>query len=187
MRNLNTLAAAALTTVIALVPVTSFALDLSLQEESALTRLTQEDKQIIKASAKQALNEAKDNESYVWNNPNTGHAGVITVLNSQQQQALCRELRLINTAGELTSTTTTTLCKSDKKWKEVTVRDTSTETNPAFGIEPDVSEMQHKNLSRTSERCQQLSQDIKNLTGKPLQRSAAMEQHQLECQRIANQ
>jgi len=172
-------------------PAIALDLDLSLKEESALTRLTNEDKVTIKSVAKTALEKGQDGSSHVWSNPKTGHAGVITIISSHQEsKGLCREIRLINTAEELTSTTVVTLCKHDEKWAESSHRDTSTERNQidtSMTIEDsNVSEMKAKTISQTSEKCQQLSQDIERLKGKPQQRSTVMTQYELECQRIPN-
>lgn len=197
MTRSSSLAVKALLALLSLIPLPSYALDLdlTLQKESALTRLTNDDKTKLKSVAKIALETGSDSSSHVWNNTNTGHAGVITILSSEQRDnLLCRKARFINTAGELTSTTFVTLCKSENKWSEVSPRSTTTESNEItssstsdmFNEPNNTNEMQAKSLGETSARCQQLARDIKNSIGKPIRRNAAIELHKLECERISN-
>lgn len=167
-------------------------LNLSFDESSALTQLTDSDWKILKEAARNALNNSHDGSSHVWKNVESSNAGVITILSTDSTgDARCRDARFINTAGDLTSTTFVTLCSQRDKWVEHSLRSTTTteasaEPTTSLSVmldhEPEPStEITNKIISETSERCQQLAKNIENLKGKPLRQSVARDVYGEEC------
>lgn len=177
--------------------VSALDLDLSLNQDTALTSLTDGDWAILKAKARTVLKTSFDGENDVWKNPETGNSGVIKVLSTEtKNDTLCRNTQFINTANYLTSITTVLLCQTeDGKWSEESHRVTTTDTQSSTdnsGIKSDMfnaednsasTEVTHKTLSQTSEFCRELAQKIEDLKGKPIRRNAAIEQHKAECRR----
>jgi len=79
-------------------------LNLNLVDNSALTILSDTDWTMLRATAKDALNNSADGSSHVWKNNDTSNAGVITILSTNDKSgSFCRNTRFINTAGELTA------------------------------------------------------------------------------------
>jgi len=161
-------------------------LNLNLVDNSALTILSDTDWTMLRATAKDALNNSADGSSHVWKNNDTSNAGVITILSTNDKSgSFCRNTRFINTAGELTSTTFVNLCKQEDTWIEASLRSTTTTTKDVLpSSSPTVStEITTKTLGQTSEYCRELFQNIENLTGKPARRSVAIDLHKAECLR----
>jgi len=63
-------------TVLVSTPVIALELNLNLEDNSALSRLTDTDWALLKSTAKDALNNSEDGNSHVWKNPETSNAGV---------------------------------------------------------------------------------------------------------------
>lgn len=168
-------------------------LNLNLVDKSALTMLTDSDWEILRSTAKEALNNNPDGSSHVWRNNDTSNAGVITILSTDESNGdFCRNTRFINTAGDLTSTTLVNLCKQEDKWIEESLRTTTTTENSLpnsssslilNGTPGASTEITTKTLGKTSEYCRKLFQNIENLKGKPARRSAAIDLHKAECLR----
>jgi len=178
----------------ALTPAHALDLNLNLEDNSALTILSDTDWDMLRTTAKEALNNSPDGSSHVWKNIDTSNAGVITILSTDDKNGrFCRNTRFINTAGELTSTTFVNLCKLEDTWTEASPRSTTTTTkevlpNPSSSLmvndTPTVStEITTRSLGQTSEYCRELFQNIENLKGKPVRRSAAIDLHKAECLR----
>ncbi|NQY25673.1 MAG: hypothetical protein HRT92_00685 [Piscirickettsiaceae bacterium] len=168
-------------------------LNLNLIDNSALTMLTDSDWDLLRATAKEALNNSPDGNSHVWKNNDTSNAGVITILSTDESNGnVCRNTRFINTAGNLTSTTLVNLCKEEDKWVEESLRSTTTTENSLSSSSPSVmlndtldasTEITTKTLGKTSEYCRELFQNIEDLKGKPARRSVAIDLHKAECLR----
>ncbi|NOQ94124.1 MAG: hypothetical protein GQ547_05745 [Methylophaga sp.] len=178
----------------ALIPAHALDLNLNLEDNSALTILSDSDWDTLRATAKEALNNSPDGSSHVWKNNDTSNAGVITILSTDNVGGeFCRNTRFINTAGELTSTTFVNLCKQEDKWIETNLRSTTTakkealpHSSPSVMLNdaPTIStEITTKTLSQTSEYCRELFQNIEKLKGKPARRSTAIDLHKAECLR----
>ncbi len=192
---LKTVTTAILTcTILVSTQVLALDLNLNLEDNSALTRLTDTDWTLLKSTAKDALNNSEDGSSHVWKNHETSNAGVITILSTEEtDNSYCRNTRFINTARDLTSTTFVNLCKQEDKWAEASPRSTTTATqndlpssssSVMLNDTPAVStEITNKTLGQTSEYCRELFQNIESLKGKPARRSAAIELHKAECLR----
>ncbi|OUR72146.1 hypothetical protein A9Q78_07500 [Methylophaga sp. 41_12_T18] len=172
-------------------------LDLTLTESTALTSLADSDWVMLKAKARDVLTLSPDGENHTWQNDETGNSGVITVLNSStENEQSCRNTQFINTANSLTSTTTVNLCQQlNGQWTEQNRRITTTDGTPVNSDTNSHSDMfgdmnatpttavTAKTLSQTSEFCRNLGQQIVDLKGSPLRRSAAIEQHKAQCRR----
>jgi len=168
-------------------------LNLNLVDKSALTMLTDSDWDILRVTAKDALNNSSDGSSHIWKNNDTTNAGVITLLSSDENNGnICRNTRFINSAGELTSTTIVNLCKQDDRWVEESLRLTTTVESDLPRSSPSImlndtldssTEVTTKTLGQTSEYCRELFQNIENLTAKPARRSVAIDLHKAECLR----
>jgi len=179
-------------TVLVSTPVIALELNLNLEDNSALSRLTDTDWALLKSTAKDALNNSEDGNSHVWKNPETSNAGVITILSTDESNGIfCRNTRFINTAKDLTSTTFVNLCKQEGTWEEVSPRSTTT-SSKLSSESSSSSEMfdktsgkstgiTNKTLGQTSEYCRELFQNIEALKGKPARRSVAIDLHEAEC------
>ncbi|MBL4744135.1 MAG: hypothetical protein JKX87_05805 [Cycloclasticus sp.] len=179
-----------------LISTQAISLDLSLpyEETTALTILTGDDWDLLKTTAREALNNSEDGSSHAWQNDKTLHAGVVTILTTTiTDNSHCRNTRFINTAGELTSTTLVNLCKQGDKWTEASPRTTTTTTTPSLpppnpsilfsgSVTPSANN-QSKRSDDTTGYCLELSKNIDKLKGKPLRRNAAAELFKAECQR----
>lgn len=165
--------------------VSALDINLNLEDQSALTMLSDSDWSLLKSTAKDALNNGANGSSHVWKNSETSNAGVITILSTESKNdSVCRNTRLISTAGELTSTTTVNLCQHEGTWTEDSSRLTSTTTNsdsPSTRLNNTSTEINNKVLGETSQYCQKSLQNIEDLKGSPIRRSAAIDLHQKEC------
>ncbi len=173
-------------------PVKAMDLNLNMPEESALTLFSDSDWDTMKAHARKVLNEDADGDTQEWLNSETGHSGNITALSTNTINGmLCRNTQFINIAENTSSTTLVNLCKQDNKWFEESMRKTTTvklnnaTEQPQSIVHkaslPQGAVTSKKVISRTSERCRQLFQNIENLKGKPQRRSAAIDLHKAEC------
>lgn len=179
-------------------------LDLSLhpEDKAALPQLTDEDWNLLKKTAKDALDHHPDSTSHVWKNSNTFNAGVITILSTEKSEnRYCRNTRFITNTSELTTTTFVNLCKEGDQWVEASPRSTTTTSNKVVSnssssimfVDPSsfvqsgdssaANNIKEKPQNAGSDRCQQLANDIKNLKGKPLRQTAARNYYELECLR----
>lgn len=167
--------------------VQSMDLNLSLQTASALTIFTDGDWDIMKENARTVLNDKASNNAQQWVNPETGHSGSIKALSTSTIEGrLCRKAQFTNIAGDATSTTLVNLCQQDDKWFVETAPTTETiqqgNSTPWDGTTlSDGAVTSKKVMSRTSERCRELSHNIDSLKGSPLRRSAAIDLHKAEC------
>jgi hypothetical protein len=177
-------------------PAHSFELELGLDEQSPLLLLTESDWLKLKTSARDTLNNNADHQSSFWVNESTGNSGTIIVLNTDLSDVQpCRNTKFFIEVDKKASSTTVNLCKTeDDKWVEIGPRSTTMvddrlivpSTNSSMMVSPSQetpSVNNQKVLSQTSEECNKMAENIKQLNGNPLRRSAAMELYQAECQR----
>ncbi len=169
-------------------PVIALDLTLHLEQGSDLTKLTDTDWQLLKTTAKEALNTSQEGKNYFWQNPKSFNSGVITILSTDESSGgvTCRNASFTNTTKELTSTTIVKLCQQGEKWVELSSKKTTfsknTSTRNDLATSPQ-EEVTNQKLDHTSERCRNLSRNIDELKGKPLRRSAAMDLYSAECLR----
>ena len=176
-------------TVLSLTPLQASALDLDLtfNEESSLTALTDRDWEILKETAMEALDNSPDGSTHIWKNEQSGNKGLMTILSTDHNSPIpCRNAEFFNTAGGISSSTTVKVCKQDDgTWKaegSLTTTSKSDITN-TFGETGTSTEITRKTLGQTSDYCVQLFQNIENLKGRPVRRSAARDLYEAECQR----
>ena len=87
--------------------------------ESAIAQFTPEDFDLLKAAARDVLNNQPDQKEISWNNPGTGHSGSITVLGTTEMNGqTCRDTLLKNDAKTVKGTSQYLLCQqADDTWK----------------------------------------------------------------------
>ena len=102
-----------------LLPSVSAAGAWSWMEQSPVTHFTPEDKQIMRKTAKDTLDNAKDGTKIGWENPETGHSGSVKPINTTERNGMtCRKTRFFNSAEGLTAIQIHRLCKQkDGSWK----------------------------------------------------------------------
>lgn len=90
-----------------------------LDESAPAFHYTDEDFSILMATVQKALNEKADGGKLVWENPKTGHNGLVNPLNTfQENGTTCRKTRLINKAKDKIAETFYKLCKqASGEWK----------------------------------------------------------------------
>ena len=88
-------------------------------EQSPVSHFTPEDKQIMRTTARDALDNAKDGTKIGWENPETGHSGSVKPINTTERDGLtCRKTRFFNSAEGLTAIQIHRLCRQkDGTWK----------------------------------------------------------------------
>ena len=162
-------------------------LDLTFNEESSLTALTDKDWEILKETAMKALDDSPDGSTHIWKNEQSGNKGLMTILSTDHNSPIpCRNAEFFNTAGGISSSTTVKVCKQeDGSWKATGPLTTTSKSDitSTFGETGTSTEISRKTLGQTSDYCVQLFQDIEHLKGQPIRRSAARDLHQAECQR----
>lgn len=102
-----------------MLPVVSSASGWQWLEQSPLSHFTDEDKQIMRSTARDALENAKDGTKIGWENPETGHSGSVKPINTiEKDGTTCRKTRFFNSAEGLTAIQIHRLCKQkDGTWK----------------------------------------------------------------------
>ena len=88
-------------------------------KQSPVSHFTPEDKQIMRKTARDALDNAKDGIKIGWENPETGHSGSVKPINTTQRDGqTCRKTRFFNSAESLTAIQIHRLCRQkDGTWK----------------------------------------------------------------------
>jgi len=81
--------------------------------------LTEEDWKILESQVDQVLEAGEDGTEVAWHNPETGHRGTITPLDTSDSDGVsCRNTRVFNSAGGVTNTGTYRFCRqADGTWK----------------------------------------------------------------------
>ena len=85
---------------------------------SPVRYFTDQDWEMAKSAARQALNDAKDGETVEWKNPKSQNYGSLTPLSSTNKKGTtCRELKIVNHANHLDGSSVYEFCqKPDGKW-----------------------------------------------------------------------
>jgi surface antigen len=104
---------------LSLFPGNSMAGAWSWLEASPVSHFTPEDKQIMRKTARDALDSGKDGIEIAWKNPQTGHSGsVMPISKIRRDDLACRKTKFTNHAEGLTSIQLHLLCKqADGTWK----------------------------------------------------------------------
>lgn len=78
-----------------------------------------EDWELLRTSMSHTLDNAPDGTTAEWKNPETGHAGSITVIDTNEVNGnQCRKTKFFNSAGGVTGSNVYRLCKvEDGTWK----------------------------------------------------------------------
>jgi surface antigen len=83
-----------------LVTSSTTAQNLNFLDRSAASELTPGDETILRAAFQKALEDTPDKETVNWENPETGHFGSISLLDTHQDfNTTCRTIRTLTTAG----------------------------------------------------------------------------------------
>jgi len=88
-------------------------------ENAPIRYFSEEDTQLMKSMLQSALSDNADGIKSEWVNPETGHKGSITPVNSKKIQGLsCRDVEMFNSAGGRTADSKHTFCQNeDGDWK----------------------------------------------------------------------
>lgn len=90
------------------------AANLLFAKDSPITNMDEGDLQLLKSTAREALENEPDGTTVSWRNPETDHFGDITVIDTHQDYGtVCRTVRFENTAGGKTGRATYRACKAD--------------------------------------------------------------------------
>jgi surface antigen len=86
--------------------------------------MTEADNEIWQAAFDQALSEKADGDTVEWSNPDTGHGGTITVVDTHEDYGTtCRTLRLHTEAAGRSGGADYRLCKAaDDSWQFAPLR-----------------------------------------------------------------
>ena len=86
---------------------------------SPISYFKESDTQMFRDNASRALNEAADNETFSWNNPETGASGTAKPFRTVEENGTtCRNLRFKNKAGGVSGGSMVKFCKQpDGSWK----------------------------------------------------------------------
>lgn len=81
--------------------------------------LTEQDWEILGSTVDQVLATGDDGTEVPWENPETGHGGTVTPLDTTDEEGvICRKARVFNSAGGVTNTGTYRFCRQpDGTWK----------------------------------------------------------------------
>ena len=91
-------------------------------EFSPVRNFTDDDWDMMTATADRALNKGKEGEVFSWENPESGSSGSLTPMGKAESKkgGDCRKLQISNQAGGLSGDSTHILCRQpDGEWKVV--------------------------------------------------------------------
>jgi len=89
-----------------------------LLKNSPAERFDDDDLQMFIINARKALNEAADNQTVSWENPDTKANGDITVLRTYEKDGrTCKRVRVHNEAGGRKATSVVDACKVGDRWR----------------------------------------------------------------------
>src|SRR6185503_2864641 len=81
-------------------------------------RFDEQDLRMFLDAGRKVLNEAADNETVKWQNPDTKHGGELTVVRRfEWQKKPCKEVRIRNEADGRKADSTVNACQVDGKWR----------------------------------------------------------------------
>jgi len=108
---------AALTLVCALTPV--FAGNVTFAKNSAIAKMTDQDLEIMRAAARNALDYIADGQPRRWENSETGATGVVTPLDAFEHEGMnCRRLEMFNEVQGVTGRSVFVFCRQpDGTWR----------------------------------------------------------------------
>ena len=81
--------------------------------------LNEQDWEILGNTVDTTLDAGDDGKEVTWNNPDTGHHGTLTPLDTTDEQGMtCRNTRVFNSAGGVTNSGVYRFCRQpDGTWK----------------------------------------------------------------------
>lgn len=87
--------------------------------DSALSNMTPDDMEVLRSAARNVLDYGRDGESRRWENADTGAKGVLTPLESIEQDGEpCRRLELFNEVGSASGRSVFLFCRQkDGTWR----------------------------------------------------------------------
>ena len=81
-------------------------------------RFDDEDLQLFIVTARKTVNEAPDNQTVSWENPETKHHGDFTILKTFQKDGrTCKRVRVRNEADGRKASNVVDACKVESKWR----------------------------------------------------------------------
>ncbi len=105
-------------TFVVFISTNSYAVNMQYLKYSPVASFTTEDFNMLQTTGKKALEENKDGQLSEWKNPETGHSGSITPLNSKTIDGMhCRKVRFLNRTENISGQAIYTFCRVDNKWK----------------------------------------------------------------------
>ena len=104
---------------LAALPVSAF--NLGFLHNAPASYFTERDWELLRGAVDQALETSEHGQSVTWENPESGHLGTVTaVKTTQQQNTLCRELKIYNEVEKASAESYYRFCKqSDGSWQAV--------------------------------------------------------------------
>lgn len=82
--------------------------------ETAISRFSPEDIDLLRATADEALDNHPDDTELGWENPNTGHSGTIRVFGTKEVSSqICRQVFVKNNAIKIQGSAQYFVCKQD--------------------------------------------------------------------------
>lgn len=89
-----------------------------LLKNSPAERFDEEDLQMFLATARKTVNEAPDNQTMSWENPDTKHHGDFTILKTFQKDGRnCKRVRVRNEADGRKASSVVDACQVGSKWR----------------------------------------------------------------------
>jgi surface antigen len=89
-----------------------------LLKNSPAERFDDEDLQLFLKTARKTVNEAPDNQTVSWENPDTKHHGDFTILKTFQKDGRsCKRVRVRNEADGRKASSVVDACQVDGKWR----------------------------------------------------------------------
>lgn len=100
-------------------PLAGHASNMRFLEFSPSAYFTEKDWELLRAAARDLLDNRKDGESVAWKNEENGHNGTLEVLNTYADfGTTCRRLKVFSDAIEVSATRVVNLCKNKEgEWK----------------------------------------------------------------------
>jgi len=107
-------------TVLALTVITTTVSASNVQwlRDTAMSNMTEQDMEVMRQTARNVLNNGADGESERWENKETGAKGVLTPLDSfEQNDQICRRLEAFNEVGGASGRSVFVFCRQeDGNW-----------------------------------------------------------------------
>ena len=89
-----------------------------LLKNSPAERFDEDDLQLFLSTARKTVNEAPDNQTVSWENPETKHHGDFTILKSFEKDGqTCKRVRVRNEADGRKASSVVDACKIGAKWR----------------------------------------------------------------------